>query len=643
MARDERPTPPVRPFGPGMPGPGGRGMMGTRIERARDTRRTLRRLLSYLRPYRIHFASVFLLALLATGLSLLGPFLMGRAIDGAIRGRDAGLLLRIVLLMVGTYVLAWGCRYGENVILARASSRAMRTLRGDLFRHLQGLPLRFFDARPHGELMSRLTNDLEAINRVLSQNVLQLFSGMLTLVGILAMMFALNPLLALGSLVAFPLMLGLVGWVGKRTRQGFREYQKRLGELNGKLEETYSGQRVVLAFGRGEEVLRAFAQANAAVRDAGIRAQSYSLLIPPMMGILSNANIAILAGLGGWLAILGRASVGTIAAFVSYSRQFAEPLRMLGDLYNQVQSALAGAERVFEVLDTPPEPPDPPDAVDLPLRGHVEFRAVDFSYVPGTPVLQGVSLEARPGERIALVGPTGAGKTTIASLLLRFYDVDGGEIRIDGVEIRRIKRAALRRQIGIVLQQTFLFADTVMENIRYGRPEATDEEVVQAAVLARADPFIRKLPQGYQTVLTERGANLSEGQRQLLAIARAILADPRILILDEATSSVDTRTEVAIQEGLREVMKGRTSFVIAHRLSTIRHADQVVVIEGGRIVERGTHDELLARQGVYWRLYTSQFRRVPALSGGGASPEEGCPNTVGLKDLTVPQSTPAEA
>ena len=586
--------------------------MGTRIEKARDVRRTLRRLLGYLRPYRAHFGAVFALALVATALSLLGPFLMGRAIDGAIRGRDLDDLLRIVLLMGGIYALAWGARYAENVILARASQRAMRTLRGELFGHLQTLPLRFFDARPHGELMSRLTNDMEAIHRVLSQNVLQLFSGALTVVGILVMMFSLNPILALGSLVVFPLMLGLVGWVGRRTRKGFREYQKRLGELNGKLEETYSGQRVVLAFGRGEAVLRAFASANAAARDAGIQAQTYALLVPPMMGILSNANIAVLAGLGGWLAILGRASVGTIAAFVSYSRQFAEPLRMLGDLYNQVQSALAGAERIFEVLDTPPDTPDPPEAVELgTVRGHVEFRSVHFSYVPGTPVLTDVSLEALPGQTIALVGPTGAGKTTIASLLARFYDVEAGEIRVDGIDIRTVQRASLRRQIGIVLQQTFLFADTVMENIRYGRPGATDEEVVQAAVLAHADPFIRKLPEGYRTVLTERGANLSEGQRQLIAIARAILADPRILVLDEATSSVDTRTEVAIQAGLRAVMRGRTSFVIAHRLSTIRNADQVVVIEGGRIVERGTHDELLAAGGTYWRLYTSQFRRAP--------------------------------
>jgi ATP-binding cassette subfamily B protein len=600
------------------------GMLGTRIEKPRDVPGTLRRLLTYLRPYRIHFTAVFLLALVATGLSLLGPFLMGRAIDGALRGRDPDLLLRIVLLMLGSYLVAWGCRYAENLILARAAQRAMRVLRRDLFLHLQTLSLSFFDARRHGETMSRLTNDMDAINRVLSQNILQLFAGGLTLIGIVAVMFSLNPLLALGSLVAFPLMLGLVGWVGKRTRTGFREYQKRLGEMNGTLEETYSGQRVILAFGQGEGVMRSFDGSNAEVRAAGIRAQSYALLIPPMMGILSNANIAILAGLGGWLTLRGLATVGTIAAFVSYSRQFAEPLRMLGDLYNQVQSALAGAERVFATMDTKPDVTDPAQAVERgPVQGRVEFKNVDFSYVPGVPVLRDVSLEANPGQKIALVGPTGAGKTTIVNLLTRFYDVDQGAILVDGVDIRALRQADLRQALGLVLQQTFLFADTVLENIRYGRLEATDDEVIAAATLAHADPFIRKLPDGYNTVLSERGANLSEGQRQLLAIARAVLAAPRILILDEATSSVDTRTEVAIQKALLELMHGRTSFVIAHRLSTIRNADQVIVVDGGRIVEQGTHDALLAAGGVYSRLYTSQFRREPLAvpPGGGAAPQ----------------------
>lgn len=614
----------ARPVATGLPGPGGRGhgMMGIRIEKARDTRGTTRRLIGYLRPYRWHFLGVLLLAILGTACALLGPFLMGRAIDRFIRGRDLVGLLRVALLMLGVYLGAWVAQFGQNLLMARAAQRAMRALRRDLFEHLQTLSLRFFDARPHGELMSRLTNDMDAINRVLSQNVLQLFTGFLSLVGILVMMFVLNPLLALGSMLVFPLMFGLVGFVGQRTRKGFREYQMRLGQLNGRLEEIYSGQRVILAFGQQANVLHAFDEANEQVRAVGVKAQTYAMLVPPMMGILSNANIAVVAGLGGWMALRGTATVGTIAAFISYSRQFAEPLRHLGDLYNQVQSALAGAERIFEVIDTQPDLADAPGAVELgPVAGRVTFEHVDFSYVPGVPVLRDVSLEARPGEIVALVGPTGAGKTTLVNLLTRFYDVDRGAIRIDGVDIRRVTRESLRRQLGIVLQSTFLFSGTVMENIRYGRLEATDEEVIAASKLANADQFIRRLPQGYQTVLSERGANLSEGQRQLLAIARAVLADPRILILDEATSSVDTRTEVAIQRALRELMKGRTSFVIAHRLSTIRSADQVLVIDDGRIVERGTHDELLAARGLYWRLYTSQFRReaLAVPPGGGTA------------------------
>jgi ATP-binding cassette subfamily B protein len=328
-----------------------------------------------------------------------------------------------------------------------------------------------------------------------------------------------------------------------------------------------------------------------------------------MMGILSNANVAVLGGLGGWMAINGWVSIGTIAAFITYSRRFAEPLRQLGDLYNQIQGALAGAERIFEILDTDPGQTDQSDAEALSgVRGAVVFEDVTFSYVPDVPILHEVSLRADPGQRIALVGPTGAGKTTLVNLLSRFYDLDRGTIRIDGTDIRKVTRASLRRALGVVLQQSFLFAESVRENIRYGRLDATDEEVVEAARLAQADGFIRKLPHGYDTVLSERGSSLSEGQRQLVTIARAILADPAILVLDEATSSVDTRTEVQIQEALRELMKGRTSFIIAHRLSTISHADQVLVIDQGRVVERGTHAELLARKGFYHRLYMSQFR-----------------------------------
>ncbi|MFH1765853.1 MAG: ABC transporter ATP-binding protein [Gemmatimonadota bacterium] len=612
---DEGRKAPVRMIG--LPGPGGRGHGHGGVERANDPRGALRRLMDYLGPYKRGLVLVLVVAALSTALALAGPWLMGRAIDHLV-DRNLELLLHFTLLMLGAYVLSSVAQGIQGVLLARLSQRAMLTLRGDLFGHMQTLSLRFFDSRAQGDLMSRLTNDMDTISRVLTNNVAQLFTGLLTLVGIMAVMFAMNAWLALGSMIVFPLMIGLVAAVGKRTRGAFRGYQTNLGNLNAVLEETYSGQRVVLAYGQEESALTKFDEANEAVRSTGTQAMTLAFLVMPMMGILANANVAILGGLGGWMAINGMVTIGTIAAFITYSRRFAEPLRQLGDLYNQIQGALAGGERIFEILDTSPDQSDAPDALELTgVRGEVTFEKVTFSYVPGVPVLKGVDLHARPGQRIALVGPTGAGKTTLVNLLSRFYDLDEGTIRIDGVDIRGMTRDSLRRELGVVLQQSFLFVESVKENIRYGRLDATDEEVYEAARLAQADGFIRRLPQGYDTVLSERGASLSEGQRQLVTIARAILADPAILVLDEATSSVDTRTEVHIQKALRELMKGRTSFVIAHRLSTISNADQVLVIDEGRIVERGTHVELLARKGFYYRLYMSQFRGEGGGSGSG--------------------------
>jgi len=581
-------------------------------------RGTLLRLFRYLGAFKWALAIVLVLVVLSSLLSLAGPVIMGRAIDDHVIHADLPGLWRMSLAMLGVYLGATLADIGVGVILARISQRAMQALRRDLFEHLQTLSLRFFDRQPHGELMSRLTNDIDAVNQVLAQQIPQLLSSVLTLVGIVVMMFALNVWLALASMIVLPAMTAFVGFIGKRTRGGFRQLQEQLGTLNGELEETYSGQRVIVAFGQQGSTFEKFQRANEAVRDTGIRAMSYALLVPPLMGVFSNANIAVLIGLGGWMALRGLATVGTIATFITYSRRFAGPLRQLGNLYNQVQSAIAGAERVFQVLDEQPEIEDGPDAIPLEaIEGHVVFDHADFAYVPGVQVLHDVCLEAMPGETIALVGPTGAGKTTVVNLLTRFYDLDGGAIRIDGHDIRDVRKADLRRRLGIVLQDNFLFADTVMENIRYGRLDASDEEVIAAAQLANADQFVLRLPQGYQTVLTERGANLSQGQRQLLAIARAILADPAILILDEATSSVDTRTEVHIQEALLKLMEGRTSFVIAHRLSTIREADQVLVINEGRLIERGTHEELLALGGFYHNLYMSQFRNqaVPETVG----------------------------
>jgi len=375
------------------------------------------------------------------------------------------------------------------------------------------------------------------------------------------------------------------------------------------MQETISGQRVVIAFEQQESVNRKFTDANDTVKEVGIRAMTYAMLIPPLMGILSNANIAIVAGVGAWMTLQGLATVGIIATFINYSRRFADPLRHFANLYNSIQSALAGAERIFEIIDTQPELVDAPDAVGVDdFEGDVEFNDVDFEYVPGVPVLKNITLKAEPGQTVALVGPTGAGKTTIVNLLTRFYDIQDGSVKIDGVDIREIKKDDLRRQLGIVLQDVFLFSGTVMDNIRYGRLDATDEECMRAAELANADGFIRRLPKGYDTELSERAGNISQGQRQLISIARALVADPAILVLDEATSSVDTRTEIQIQEAFRRLMRGRTSFVIAHRLSTIRRADKVLVINNGEIIERGTHEELLEMKGFYYRVYMSQFK-----------------------------------
>ncbi|MFN2111058.1 MAG: ABC transporter ATP-binding protein [Anaerolineae bacterium] len=597
-----------------MPGPGGR-RRGARIEKAHDVRGTLLRLLGYLRPHRGTLVVVFVLVTLSTLLDLVGPYLNGVAIDRFISQRNIAGLGRIALLLLTTYFVAMAMRVVLARVMVGMVQKVMRVLREELFAHLQRLSLSFFDRNPHGDLMSRLTNDLDALSRLLAQNVTDLFGGMLSLVGIVIMMFAINFWLALGSMFVFPLMLWFTGYVGKRTRQGFREFQMRIGQLNGELEEIFSGQRVIIAFGQEGSTLAKFDRVNEETRDVGIHAQTYATLIPPLMGIFSNANIAILAGLGGWMIIQGWATVGTILTFYNYSRRFAGPLRQLGDLYNQIQSALAGTERVFELLDQVPEIQDTPDAIVLDkVQGDVVFDQVNFSYVPDVPVIKDMSFHAEPGKTVALVGPTGAGKTTMINLLSRFYDIQDGAIRIDDVDLRAYNKASLRLRLGVVLQDTFLFSESVMENIRYGRLDATDEEVIAAAKLANADQFIRRLPQGYGTELSERGSNLSQGQRQLLAIARAILADPGILILDEATSSVDTRTEQHIQEALLRLMEGRTSFVIAHRLSTIREADTILVINDGEIIERGTHHELLAQQGFYHHLYMSQFRGQQALA-----------------------------
>ena len=602
-----RPTGDTQGGRPQGPGPGGH--FPGRIEKAKNPRATLKRLLGYLLAYKLELTIIGFLVIAGSVLGLLGPYYVGVAVDKYIRLGDLPGLYGLALLLLVIYAGGWLAQVIQGVLMARLAQRILRGLRKDLFNHIQLLSLSFFDKRTQGELMSRLTNDIDAVNNALSQSFTQLISSFLSLVGILIAMFALNVWLALGNLVVLPLMVLVTIIIGRKTLSGFRGLQMNLGKLNARIEETISGQRVVTAFSGQKRVLSAFDVENTTVRDQATNAMSYAFVIQPLVNIMSTFGIAVVVGLGGWLAVQGTVTIGVITSFIFYARNFVQPLRQLADLYNTVQSALAGSERVFEIIDTKSDITDKPNAKPIgEINGDVVFDHVNFSYVPGIPVLKDMSFHAEPGQMIAFVGPTGAGKTTMINVLGRFYDIQSGSIKVDGIDIRECKRWSLRKQLGTVLQDNFLFADTVMENIRYGNPEATDEDCIAAAKLANADQFITRLPNGYNTMLSERGSNLSQGQRQLLAIARAVIIDPKILILDEATSSVDTRTEIRIQEALLRLMEGRTSFVIAHRLSTIRKANLVLVIRDGAIVERGTHDSLLALKGFYFQLYNSQFK-----------------------------------
>jgi ATP-binding cassette subfamily B multidrug efflux pump len=621
---------------------GGGRFHGLTDEAAKPTQvgKTLRRLLAYFRPFWKLLLGVAVLVVASTLLQLVAPYLTGVAVDQFIApgekplplwlewllrvlgiggdprdvGRVSGLTVTMLVLLA-TYLLSWATSAGQFYLMTLAGQRVLLHMRTQIFERIQTLSLSFFDEHEAGDLMSRLVNDTQVINQVFSGGVVRLASMGLSLVGILVSMLALNARLALASFVVLPLMLLTTTVFSRRARVAFRRTRRTIGQVSAELQENIAAVREVQAFAREDENVDEFEAINAANRDANVQAESILSAFSPALDVLSTVAMAIVAGFGGYLALAfdpPLVSVGEIVSFLIYVRRFYEPIRGIANLYAQVQAAVAGAERIFELLDTPPEIVDAPDAVDLPsIQGQVEFDNVSFSYQDEEPVLRDISLVAEPGQTIALVGPTGVGKTTLVSLLTRFYDVDEGAIRIDGYDVRQVSAESLRRQMGVVLQDTFLFSGTVVDNIRYGRLEASDGEVIAAAQLANADQFIARLPEGYQAQLGERGHNLSQGQRQLIAIARAVLADPRILILDEATSSVDTRTEQLIQRALDELLKGRTSFVIAHRLSTIRNADQVFVLEQGRIVERGTHEELLAAQGLYSELYNSQFRRRP--------------------------------
>lgn len=589
------------------------GAHGARIpgEKPRDRKAVIKRLWPYMARKKGALAVSALLVALSSSLMLAGPLLIGIAIDRYIIPGDYKGLLGITLLMAMLYILGAAATWLQNYVIIGMAQEAVRNIRLDVFERLQELPLKFFDSRQHGDVMSRLTNDVENISSTLNTSITQIASSVLMLAGTIAMMLYLSPLLTLLTLTIVPLMLYTTETIAKATKERFLEQQRAIGELNGYIEESISGIKAVKVFTREREGLEAFEKGNSRLRDCAIPAQIFSGVIPPLMNLLNNMGFAIVAGAGGYLAVKGTITVGVIASFINYSRQFSRPLNELANQFNTFQTAIAGAERVFEIADEQPETKDAPDAIRLEnVKGEVILEGVTFGYEEGQSVLKDISMHVPPGRSVALVGPTGAGKTTIVNLLTRFYDVSEGRILIDGIDIRNISRDSLRSSLGIVLQDTYLFSGTVMDNIRYGRLDATDEEVELAARLSNAHCFIRRLPQRYDTILSEDGSNLSQGQKQLIAIARAVLADPAILILDEATSSVDTRTEMHIQEAMLKLMKNRTSFVIAHRLGTIKNADTILVINGGEIIERGSHEELLRKGGFYHDLYNSQFRRT---------------------------------
>ena len=577
--------------------------------RAADSQLVLRRLLALILPYRLALLTIPLLGVVVAASSALAPLLTGIAFDQFIAHDDIAGLVRTVLLLVGVYTAGMLARAAQSYQMGWIAQRVLARLRSDIFAAIQRQSLRFFDHHESGDLQSRLVNDVDVINTLLGQGLVQAFAGLLGITGVLIGMFSLNWRLALASCLVIPLMFATTNTFSNLARQAFRRARETIGDVSANLQEDIAGVKVAQAFNRVEINRARFAERNRANRDANIGASAVTAAFFPAMDVLSTLAISIVVGYGGWMVIAGQASLGMIVAFLGYVQQFFWPIQQLGQLYTQAQSALAAAERIFELIDEPVDMLPPAHPVRLErVAGRIQFEDVEFAYEPDHPVLQGVSFVAEPGQTIALVGPTGAGKTTIVSLIARFYDVTAGRITLDGIDLRDLDPIDLRRQMGIIPQNSFLFSGSIRDNIRYGRLEATDAEIEHAARLARADDFIRRLPAGYDTPVGERGKNLSQGQRQLIAIARALLADPRILIMDEATSSVDTRTEQLIQQALTELLKNRTSFVIAHRLSTVRNADLVLVVNDGQIVERGTHRELLERNGLYAELYRRQFR-----------------------------------
>jgi ATP-binding cassette subfamily B protein len=576
----------------------------------KDSKETIRRLMSYLRVYKIHMAAAFICIIVNTLATLAGSYMLRPIInrfiapvDGS-RGSVSGLAASLGVMAV-VYLVGVTANYAQSRVMLTVAQNALQKIRDDLFVKMQKLPVSFYDTNNSGDLMSRFTNDVDTIGQMLSSTLVQLFSGTLSIIGTLSLMIYTNIWLTLVTLIMIPLMMKAGGFVARRSQKYFSAQQSALGAVNGYIEETISGQKVLKVFNHEEIAEEEFDLLNQDLKNNMVKAQFFGGVMGPVMGNLSQLNYTLTACIGGLLCVLRGFDVGGLTVFLNFSRQFSRPINEISTQVSNVFSALAGAERVFAVMDAEPEPADDEDAVELnPMKGYVELKDVCFGYTPDKIILKNVSLYAKPGQKIAFVGSTGAGKTTITNLINRFYDIQSGEITIDGVNIRNIKQSFLRQNVAMVLQDTHLFTGTVMENIRYGRMDATDEEVIQAAKTASAYSFIKHLPHGFDTVLEGDGSNLSQGQRQLLNIARAAISKAPILILDEATSSVDTRTEKHIEHGMDRLMADRTTFIIAHRLSTVRNANAIMVLEDGEIIERGDHDELLEQKGRYYELYT---------------------------------------
>ena len=606
--------------GPRMGGPMGGPMMGAPTAKARDFKGTMRKLIEYLGAYKLSIVIVFIFAVASTASNIAGPKILGNATTKLFEGVvaqingtgeiDFDYIGRIVAITLGLYLVSALFSYIQGWIMANVSTDISYRFRRDLSEKMNRMPLKYFDGTTHGEVLSRITNDVDTVNQTLSQSLTQIITSLVTVVGVLIMMISISWQMTLVALIIIPLSMGTVMVIVKQSQKYFKQQQEYLGHVNGHVEEMYGGHIVMKAFNGEEESIQKFDQSNNTLYDTAWKSQFLSGMMMPIMMFIGNIGYVGVAILGGYLAIRQTITVGDIQAFIQYVRSFMQPITSLANISNVLQQTAAAAERVFEFLDEDEEVVDTQSPIKPEnVEGHVEFKDVHFGYDPAKPVINDFSAEAKPGFKIAIVGPTGAGKTTMVKLLMRFYDVDSGKILIDGHDIRDFTRKDLRKMFGMVLQDTWLYNGSIMENIRYGRPDATDDEVIAAAQMAHVDHFVHTLPDGYNMVLNEETSNISQGQMQLLTIARAFLADPKILILDEATSSVDTRTEVLIQRAMTNLMKNRTSFVIAHRLSTIRDADLILVMNHGDIVEQGTHKELLAKFGFYYELYMSQFKK----------------------------------